>query len=536
MLSRSRGLLRTTVNMSGRGSARAASSLASLFFLTRTVIARVASTTTSKFERLSQATLNPSVLEAKYAVRGPVLDRALALKSQLQSNPGSLPFDSVIQCNIGNPQSLGQVPITFHRQVLALTLAPELLSDEAIAKTKTVFMPDAVDRAREYVGAVPSMGAYTHSQGIQLVRQQVANFIEARDQTGDKVNPDHIFLTNGASEGVRICMQTMIRGKGFQDGVLCPLPQYPLYSASCTLMNGELVPYYLDEENEWGMGLGELEAQLAKARSAGTAVRGLVVINPGNPTGQTLSEENMMDVVRFCAKEKLVLFADEVYQENIWRGDRPFHSFRAVARRMGYSDTPDSELQLVSFHSISKGFLGECGIRGGYFELFGFDEDIKAELYKLASISLCSNTPGQVMTGLMVQPPTAGQPAFQGYEAERARILDSLKRRATKVASALNALEGVSCRQSDGALYAFPSISLPQKFADEAAAQGVPPDEWYCLKLVDNTGVVVVPGSGFGQKDGTWHFRTTFLPAEEEIDGVLERLSTFHNNILTEYA
>jgi len=494
------------------------------------------STSAPPIERLTRGTLNPAVLSAEYAVRGSVLNKAIALQAELKANPGKLPFDDVVQCNIGNPQSLGQVPITFHRQVLALTLAPELLSDETIEKTKTVFMPDAVDRAKEYVQSVPSMGAYTHSQGIALVRQQVAEFIEARDQTGDKVDPDHIFLTNGASEGVRICMQTMIRGQGFHDGVLCPIPQYPLYSASCTLMNGELVPYYLDEENEWGMGLPELKAQLAKARAAGTTVRGLVVINPGNPTGQTLSEENMRDVIRFCVQEMLVLFADEVYQENIWRANRPFHSFRAVARRMGYSDTPDSDLQLVSFHSISKGFLGECGIRGGYFELFGFDQDIKAELYKLASISLCSNTPGQVMTGLMVKPPAAGEPAFEMYEGERTRILDSLQRRASKVAAALNSLPGVSCRQSDGALYAFPSIELPEKFTAEAEAAGVPPDELYCLKLVDATGVVVVPGSGFGQKEGTWHFRTTFLPPEEKIDGVLERVSNFHNEILAQYA
>ena len=126
-------------------------------------------------------------------------------------------------------------------------------------------------------------------------------------------------------------MQTIMRRRPeFNDGVLVPIPQYPLYSATCTLLDGSLVPYHLDEDQGWGLDAAELRAQLAAARAKGVAVRGLVVINPGNPTGNTLSEANMREVVRLCADEGLVLFADEVYQENIWREDRPFVSFRKV--------------------------------------------------------------------------------------------------------------------------------------------------------------------------------------------------------------
>ena len=136
---------------------------------------------------------------------------------------------------------------------------------------------------------------------------------------------------------------------------------------------------------------------------------------------------------QLCVDEDLVLMADEVYQENIWKSELPFSSFRKVATSMGYSPNYEEGkkgLALVSFHSISKGFIGECGIRGGYFELFGIDPLVKAQIYKLASISLCSNTPGQVMTGLMVQPPKQGEPSFAAYEAERMGVLSSLKRRA----------------------------------------------------------------------------------------------------------
>ena len=197
------------------------------------------------------------------------------------------------------------------------------------------------------------------------------------------------------------------------------------------------MPYYLDESNGWGLDAEELKRQLATAKADGIAVRGLAVINPGNPTGQTLSEENMKAIVQLCVDEDLVLMADEVYQENIWKSELPFTSFRKVATDMGYSaeyNQGQKGLALVSFHSISKGFIGECGIRGGYFELFGIDPQVKAQIYKLASISLCSNTPGQVMTGLMVQPPKLGDPSFEEYEAERVSVLSSLKRRAEIVA------------------------------------------------------------------------------------------------------
>eukprot|EP00927_Polykrikos_kofoidii_P044439 TRINITY_DN38402_c0_g1_i1.p1 TRINITY_DN38402_c0_g1~~TRINITY_DN38402_c0_g1_i1.p1 ORF type:complete len:444 (+),score=69.81 TRINITY_DN38402_c0_g1_i1:181-1332(+) len=383
------------------------------------------------------------------------------------------------------------------------------------------------------------MGAYTHSQGLPVVRAEVARFIEQRDgEPSGSVDPNAIFLTNGASDGVRMLMTALVRkAPVYHDGMLVPIPQYPLYSATCTLLDGSLVPYYLDEAGGWSLDVaGELRKQLSSARADGCEVRGLVVINPGNPTSQTLTEANMKEVVALCAEEGLVLLADEVYQENIWREDRPFVSFRKVARSMGYTDEPSSGLSLVSFHSISKGFIGECGLRGGYFELFGFPPEVKAQLYKLASVSLCSNTPGQIMTGLMVNPPQSADPSGTAYAAERDATLAALARRAVKVAAGLDALPGISCPPSDGALYAFPQVDLPAKFVAEAEAKNMAADEEYCLRLVDATGVVVVPGSGFGQAQGTWHFRTTFLPPEEKIDGVLERMGAFHRDLMAEYA
>ena len=137
-------------------------------------------------------------------------------------------------------------------------------------------------------------------------------------------------------------------------------------------MIASLIRYELVEEEGWRLSVEVLEEKLAAAKANGIHTRGLVVINPGNPTGNSLPLENMKEVLRFCGKHSLILMADEVYQENVWLESRPFHSFKKVLHTM--ADAP--KVQLVSFHSTSKGFLGECGMRGGYFELCNFDSEV----------------------------------------------------------------------------------------------------------------------------------------------------------------
>jgi len=293
-----------------------------------------------------------------------------------------------------------------------------------------------------------------------------------------------------------------------------------------------MLGYELDEANAWSMPVTELEEKLAVAKAEGIETRALVVINPGNPTGNSLPYANMVEVIEFCAKHGLVLMADEVYQENIWESTLPFYSFKRVLKEMP-SAPP---LQLVSFHSTSKGFLGECGLRGGYFEVVGFDAEVQSQLLKLVSIGLCSNTLGQIATGLMVQPPAAGDASHATFASERAAILESMERRAKMLVDGLNALEGVSCNQPQGAMYAFPQITLPPKAITAAEAAGKVPDTFYALALLEATGIVVVPGSGFGQKAGTWHFRTTFLPPENEMEAVVERMAKFHAEFMRTYA
>ncbi|KAH6790033.1 alanine aminotransferase 2 [Perilla frutescens var. frutescens] len=471
--------------------------------------------------------INPKVLECEYAVRGEIVNLAQKIQEELKVNPDSHPFDEIIYCNIGNPQSLGQQPITFFREVLALCDHPSILDR---AETQGLFSADSIERAFQILDQIPgrATGAYSHSQGIKGLRDTICAGIEARD--GFPADPNDIFLTDGASPAVHMMMQLLISSKN--DGILCPIPQYPLYSASIALHGGSLVPYYLDEAMGWGMEVSELKNQLETARSKGINVRALVVINPGNPTGQVLAESNQQQIVDFCKKEGLVLLADEVYQENIYVPDKQFHSFKKVARSMGYGE---KDISLVSFQSVSKGYYGECGKRGGYMEVTGFAPEIREQIYKVASVNLCSNISGQILASLVMNPPKVGDESYESYTAERDAILSSLARRAQTLEDALNGLEGVTCNRAEGAMYLFPRIQLPNKAIEAAKSVNTAPDAFYARRLLNATGVVVVPGSGFGQVPGTWHFRCTILPQEDRIPAIVTRLTEFHQAFMDEY-
>ncbi len=486
--------------------------------------------------RLIGNTVSTRVLNADYAVRGRIVSKAVKLQ---QKDPSR----KFIFCNIGNPQSFDQKPLTFPRRVLALTAAPELVHSNVFSN-----FPDVAKRAEKYLNAIPGgTGAYSQSQGIDIVRDEVASFISQRDSYNSSKceylpTKNDIYLTDGASPAVQRMLQLLIRDE--KDGIMIPIPQYPLYSASIAMAGGTAIPYSLEENANWSMDMKMLEKSLNDARNKGICVRSMVVINPGNPTGQSLSRSNQETIAAFCHRNNLVLLADEVYQENIWNDKNPFISFRKIAMDMGMlspvGDSPNAAhdhtgLQLASFHSVSKGFFGECGRRGGYAELTGFSKDVKAQYYKVASVNLCSNLDGQVMVGLMVNPPKKGDASYEQFEGEKKLILSTLAKKAGMVHDILSKTPNMACNRVDGALYAFPRIFLPRKAIQEAEKLGMPADEMYCLELLEASGIVVVPGSGFGQEDGSFHFRTTILPHEKDLETVLKSISTFHDKFWRKY-
>lgn len=188
-----------------------------------------------------------------------------------------------------------------------------------------------------------------------------------------------------------------------------------------------------------------IKSSYKKAVAEGTDVRAVVIINPGNPTGASLSEDDVKAVIDFAAEEKLVVMADEVYQTNVFKGK--FHSFKGVLRKMQKEDPEKyKNVELASLHSISKGMVGECGHRGGYFELCGFDPEVAEQIYKFVSISLCAPVVGQCLVEMMVNPPKDGEPSYELYKEEWDGIFAGLQKRATALYEAFKEMEGVECQ------------------------------------------------------------------------------------------
>ncbi|XP_051944247.1 alanine aminotransferase 2-like isoform X2 [Hippocampus zosterae] len=472
-------------------------------------------------------TMNPTVKMVEYAVRGPIVQRAVELEKEL-SEGRKKPFQEVIKANIGDAHAMGQQPITFFRQVLALCSYPELLND-------STFPEDAKSRARRILQSCSgnSMGSYSASQGIDSVRQDVARYVQQRDG-GVYCDPDNIYLTTGASDGIVTMLKLLVCGEGAsRTGVMISIPQYPLYSAALAELGAVQINYYLNEEACWSMDIGELQRALDEARSHCNP-RALCIINPGNPTGQVQNRKCIEDVIRFAAKERLFLMADEVYQDNVYADGCEFHSFKKVLFEMGpeYSNT----VELASFHSTSKCYMGECGFRGGYMEIINMDDEVKAQLTKLVSVRLCPPVPGQALMGLVVNPPQPGEPSHENFIKERTATLSALADKARLTEEVLNTVPGISCNPVQGAMYSFPRISIPEKAVKEATGQGQQPDMFYCMRLLEETGICLVPGSGFGQKDGTYHFRMTILPPADKLKILLSKVKEFHQRFTKQYS
>merc|ERR1719431_2544373 len=390
--------------------------------------------------------MNPCIKKMQYAVRGPLVIRATEIEKELAAGVKK-PFDSVIKANIGDAHAMGNKPITFIRQVLALVTHPPLLETDE-------FPEDAKDRARTILAGCKggSVGSYSDSPGIEIIRRHVADYITARDG-GIPSEWTNIILCAGASESIRGCLKLMTdQSQGRKPGVMIPIPQYPLYSASLAEYNMEQVGYYLVEARNWALDPPELERSIKEAKTR-CLVRAIVIINPGNPTGQVLTRENIEAVIKFAQKENLFIFADEVYQHNVYAEGSKFHSFKKVMSEMG---SPYIDMEVASFMSCSKGYMGECGMRGGYAEVVNMDQDVMAMLQKSISAKLCPTVLGQSCMDIVANPPRPGEPSYESWLQEKEENLASLARRAQLVASTLNTIEGFSCNTVQGAMYAFP--------------------------------------------------------------------------------
>jgi alanine transaminase len=507
------------------------------------------------------------VKRCKYEVRGPLVTRAQNYDANMKAAKAKAleqgvpfvspyPFEEIIYCNIGNPHQLGQKPFSYARKVMALLedddhlnmlLNKKYYDHEANSIVRETYPADIIARALKLKAELGpgGLGAYSKSQGVDYVRKRICQHLKIRDGANVPVDTDWIYLSAGASNAIAEVLRLFCRDP--QDAVFTPKPEYPIYNATITLLNATTVPYDLVETKCWEITAGALAKALEVAQSKGLKPKCVVVINPGNPTGCTMKPEDMRDIVKFCVDNRLVLMADEVYQTNIYDENVKWVSFKKIACEM--EDPKYRKLELFSFHSISKGLMGECGHRGGYVECYNIDKNVTREFLKLFSKNLCCNVVGQLYIELMLHPPTIGDASYEQYKGERDVIFNSLKTRCDNLVTSMRSLKayGVDVHHGSSSMYVFPTIRLTPTAVEKAneyakimavenggTALDYPPDFYYCSELLEHTGITVVPGSGFGQADGTYHFRTTFLPMPDKIIAVTDKWAAFHRQFMTE--
>ncbi|XP_035208106.1 alanine aminotransferase 2-like isoform X2 [Stegodyphus dumicola] len=383
---------------------------------------------------------------------------------------------------------MGQKPVTFIRQVMAVCAYPPLLNDSFIPS-------DVKARANSILDECGgrSAGAYTYSEGIDLIREHIAQYLQRRD--GVQASAENVILTAGASEALRI-------------------------------------DYFLEEDQEWSISLNELSSAL-EAASRYCIPRAILVINPGNPTGSVLNSNTMEEIIQFAVRQKLVLLADESYQFNAFGQGCFFQSFKKTMMLMS---EPFKHLELVSIMSGSTGILGECGLRCGCCELMNIREDVISVYKKSICVKMCPSVMGQIALDCMIFPPEPHEPSYPGFIQECRDIMQSLYEKATIAINALNEIDGIQCNNYTGSTFVFPKIYIPEKAVIEAKAKGQTPDTFYAMQLLEETGICSVPGALYGQIPGTYHLRLTILPEKEKIQKMAEMIRRFHTCFIQKYS
>ncbi|CAH0584576.1 unnamed protein product [Chrysodeixis includens] len=472
---------------------------------------------------LTAENINQKLLSVEYAVRGPILQRAQAIERELEKGVPK-PFTRVVRANIGDCHALGQKPFTFIRQVLALAACPELAAAAAVPEDVKQRVQEIRDDCIQ-----GSVGAYSPSAGLSLVRTRVAQFLEARD--GVPASADDVHLGSGASDVIKAVL-TMFAEQvdGKPSAVMIPVPQYPLFSGTLSELGLVRADYQLAEEQAWALQPHELERAYLQASEA-ARVRAIVVINPGNPTGQVLTRENIEEVIKFAYRRDLFILADEVYQENIV--SKPFHSFKKVMHEMG---APYSGMELASFVTCSKGWAAECGLRAGFVELLRLQPRVAAAFRSARAVMQCPTVLGQCALDCAMKRPVPGEPSYPQFAAELAAVRRVLADRTATAYHTFNTIPGYFCNPIDGSMFAYPRVEIPERAQAAARELGLSPDEFYCLRLLEETGVCVIPGTGFGQRAGTFHFRTTILHPRDEFQHMMDCFRRFHQTFLENYS
>ena len=324
---------------------------------------------------------------------------------------------------------------------------------------------------------------YAPSSGINEAIQAVEGYARKKGIG----NIQDIFITTGASEAIELCLTGLV-DEG--DNVLTPSPGYPLYTAVLAKIGAVENPYFLNEANHWQPDLDDIRSKI------NDRTRAIILINPNNPTGSNCSRELLEGLLKIVRESGVVLFADEIYDQLLFDG--AVHTSVASL---------DGNAPVITFNGLSKNYLGP-GLRIGWGIISGdraaLGDYIEA-VNKMLRARLCANHP------LMY----AIKPALEGDQSHLKAVNEKLTRRRDLTVKMLNNAAGLSCVSPGGAFYAFPKVEIPTG------------DDEFVKALVTETGVVVVPGSGFGQVPGTRHFRVVFLPPEETLEKAYTAIAQF---------
>lgn len=343
-----------------------------------------------------------------------------------------------------------------------------------------------------YKAMLENKNGYAPSSGISSAIKSIEK--EAAKKGIENVLD--VFVTTGASEAIDICLTALV-DEG--ENVLTPSPGYPLYTAIASKLRMIGNPYFLDESNGW---LPDVEDMKSKINDK---TRAIILINPNNPTGSLYTKENLLQILDLAVEHNLVIFADEIYDKLIFDGKK--HVSIASLNK---------NASVITFGGLSKnymvpGFRIGWGIVSGQREIL---KDLIDAINKILRSRLSANHPEQY--GIT--------PSLEGDQGHLTLALEKLTKRRDLTVEMLNSIQGISCVKPEGAFYAYPQLHMEQK------------DSHFVAELIKETGVVVVPGSGFGQVPGTQHFRVVFLPNEQILEKAYKNIGSFFEKYQNEYA
>ncbi len=384
-----------------------------------------------------------------YDVRGPIVDAARQMEEDGQK---------IIKLNIGN-----MAPFGFD--------APEEIQQDMIRN-------------------LPDSAGYSDSKGIFAARKAVMHYTQQQGVEG--VTLDDIYLGNGASELIVMATNALLDDG---DELLVPMPDYPLWTAAVSLSGGRPVHYLCDEDNHWLPSLADIRAKITPR------TRGIVVINPNNPTGVLYPDDLLRGIVAIAREHNLVLLVDEVYDKVLYEDAK--HTAMASL---------STDVLTLTFNSLSKAYRS-CGYRAGWMIVSGPKADAAdyiEGLNMLANLKLGSNVPGQ----------WAIQTALGGYQSINDLVKPGgrLRRQRDLAYELITAIPGVSCVKPEAALYMFPKLD-PEMYP-------IADDREFFMQVLRETRVMLVQGSGFNFPDHQ-HFRIVFLPHEDDLREAIGRIAKF---------